>query len=213
MTETTDSMAADEPRRLTRTREGRWAGGVCAGLGAYFDVSPLVYRIAFVALTLAGGVGFLLYVAAWLVIPAEGEPDSIAADALREHRDEPWLLLGVGLLALGALLAVSRARIWPATGSLWLAAIVAGAGIVWWRREQRHGAAPPVANAYAPTSTTVVEPGVEPVAAPPPRPRRRSLFLPVVGGLTATAGAIALLDALDVVGVDWTVVLAAGAVA
>ena len=61
-----------EPRRLSRPREGRWLGGVSSGLGAYFDLSPAIYRIAFVALALAGGTGILLYVAAWLVIPGEG---------------------------------------------------------------------------------------------------------------------------------------------
>ena len=44
-----------EARRLTRPREGRWLAGVSAGLGRYFDLSPAVYRIAFVALALAGG--------------------------------------------------------------------------------------------------------------------------------------------------------------
>ena len=82
MTETTETIKdpAAEPRRLTRSREGRWLGGVSAGLGAYFDLNPMVYRIAFAALALAGGTGILLYVAAWLVIPDDGEEDSIAAD-------------------------------------------------------------------------------------------------------------------------------------
>ena len=56
---------------------------MCAGLGEYFDLSPLVYRIGFGALALAGGTGILLYVAAWLVIPEEGAEDSIAASAIR----------------------------------------------------------------------------------------------------------------------------------
>ena len=116
------------PRRLVRTDDGRWLGGVCAGLGRYFDVNPLVYRIAFAALALAGGTGLLLYVAAWLVIPAERREESIAVEALRGHRDRPWLLLGVGLLAFGALLALSEARFWPGTGNVWLAATLAGGG-------------------------------------------------------------------------------------
>jgi phage shock protein C len=69
---------SSEPRRLTRPREDRWLGGVAAGLGVYFDLSPTIYRVAFVALALAGGTGVLLYIAAWLVIPEEGAEDSIA---------------------------------------------------------------------------------------------------------------------------------------
>ena len=84
------------PRRLVRADEGRWLGGVCAGLGRYFDVNPLIYRIAFAALALAGGTGLLLYVAAWLVIPGERSEESVAVEALRRHRNRPWLLTGVG---------------------------------------------------------------------------------------------------------------------
>jgi phage shock protein PspC (stress-responsive transcriptional regulator) len=74
--------------------------GVCGGLGTYFDVNPLVYRIGFVVLSFLGGAGFLIYGAALLVIPDEGAQDSIAADALRNHRRRPGAL--VGLLLVGA---------------------------------------------------------------------------------------------------------------
>src|SRR6059058_3879356 len=94
--ETTETIR--EPRRLSRPRDGRWLGGVSSGLGAYFDLSPAIYRIAFVALALAGGTGILLYIAAWLVIPEEGAVDSIAAAELRKHRDHPRKLLGFALL-------------------------------------------------------------------------------------------------------------------
>jgi phage shock protein PspC (stress-responsive transcriptional regulator) len=78
--ETTETLP--QPRRLSRPRDGRWLAGVAAGLGEYFELSPAVYRIAFVALALAGGTGILLYVAAWLVMPEEGETESIASAAL-----------------------------------------------------------------------------------------------------------------------------------
>ena len=56
---THDTPTVDEapPRRLVRVNEGRWLGGVAAGLGRYFDVNPLVYRIAFGALAFVGGTG------------------------------------------------------------------------------------------------------------------------------------------------------------
>ena len=121
------------PRRLVRVDDGRWLGGVAAGLGRYFDVNPLVYRIAFAALALAGGTGLLLYLAAWLVIPGERREESIAVEALRGHRDHPWLLarrrparLRRAPRALrGALLARARAT----SGSRRL---LGGAALVWW---------------------------------------------------------------------------------
>jgi len=60
-----------EPRSLTRVYAGRKLAGVCAGLGVYFNVDPVVVRLIWVALALTGGVGLLLYVIAWIVIPME----------------------------------------------------------------------------------------------------------------------------------------------
>lgn len=129
--ETTDIIS--EPRRLTRPREDRWLGGVAAGLGAYFDLSPTIYRIAFVALALAGGTGVLLYVAAWLVIPEDGAPDSIAGAELRKHRDQPRRLLGLAAIGLAAILVLSESQVWPTPGNLWLALVLGIAAIAWWR--------------------------------------------------------------------------------
>src|SRR5688572_2030443 len=139
MSDTIDTTTLDEapPRRLVRPLDGRWLGGVAAGLGRYFDVNPLVYRIAFAALALVGGTGLLLYLAAWLVIPEEGREESTAVEALRQRRDQPWLLVGVGLLAFGALFALSEARFWPGTGNVWLAATLVGGALVWWHLSQR----------------------------------------------------------------------------
>jgi phage shock protein PspC (stress-responsive transcriptional regulator) len=197
MTETTHELGAPpaaEPRRLTRSHEGRWLGGVAVGLGRYFDLSPTVYRIAFAALALAGGTGVLLYVAAWLVIPDEGAEDSIAAQSLKEHRERPWLLVGIALLALGAILALSEAHVWPSPGNLWLAVALGGAAIVWWQvstRERR----PAEAGAH-------MEPG----------PRRRSLLPVAVGLLIVALGVAGLLDATGAASVDWRIVLAGAAI-
>ncbi len=199
MTETTEQIpsAAAEPRRLTRSRDNRWLGGVCAGLGHYFDLNPTVYRIAFAALTLAGGTGILLYAAAWLVIPDEQAEDSIASSAIKQHRERPWLLIGVGLLAFGGILALSEARFWPSPGNLWLAAALAGAAIVWWQVSTRSSpahAAPPAGGEA------------------PARVSRRSLLPAATGLLIGGLGIVGLLDATDAVSVDWRVVLAAAAI-
>lgn len=129
--ETTEIIS--EPRRLTRPREDRWLGGIAAGLGAYFDLSPTIYRIAFVALALAGGTGVLLYIAAWLVIPSEGAEDSIAGVELKKHRDRPRRLLGLAAIGFVAILALSESHVWPTPGNLWLALVLGIAAIAWWR--------------------------------------------------------------------------------
>jgi phage shock protein PspC (stress-responsive transcriptional regulator) len=122
-----------DTKRLTRSKDDRWLGGVCVGLGRYFDLSPAIYRIAFVALAFAGGTGILLYAAAWLVIPEEGAADSIAAAELRKHRDHPKRLLGLGVLAAIVLAIVSSIHLWPSPGNLWVLAALVIAAVAWWR--------------------------------------------------------------------------------
>jgi len=191
--ETTDTIR--EPRRLSRPRDGRWLGGVSSGLGAYFDLSPAIYRIAFVALALAGGTGILLYIAAWLVIAEEGEDDSIAAAMLKRNHDRPGRAVGLALIAFVGILALSEARFWPSPGNLWLAAALAGAALVWWQVNPRSS---------APSSH-----GGSATAASP----RRSLFPLAAGGVLVVVGVIALLDIVGAWDADWRIVLGALVVA
>jgi len=46
-------------------------GGVCGGIGIYFDVDPTIIRLAWVVLSLAGGCGILAYIIALIVVPVE----------------------------------------------------------------------------------------------------------------------------------------------
>ncbi|OPX69407.1 MAG: DNA-binding transcriptional activator PspC [Methanoregulaceae archaeon PtaB.Bin056] len=61
-------------KRLMRMKEGKLLGGVCGGIGIYFEVDPVVIRILWVVLTLLSvGIGVIVYIAAWLLMPEEGE--------------------------------------------------------------------------------------------------------------------------------------------
>lgn len=55
-------------KRLFRDIENRMLGGVCSGLGAYFRVDPIIFRIAFVVATIIG-ITILVYLIMWLIIP------------------------------------------------------------------------------------------------------------------------------------------------
>ncbi|MFH0972081.1 MAG: PspC domain-containing protein [Candidatus Micrarchaeota archaeon] len=61
----------EEVKRLYRSRIDRILGGVCGGLGAYFNIDPVLVRLIFVLLALAGGTGIILYLVAWLIVPVE----------------------------------------------------------------------------------------------------------------------------------------------
>ena len=111
-------------RRLERPEDDRIIAGVAAGLGRYFDLTPTVFRLAFVVLTLLGGVGILIYVAAVLVMPKEGEDASIFERALADRRQHPGRLVGLGLVALAILIVLSHVGTWPSEGTAWVIAIV-----------------------------------------------------------------------------------------
>ena len=55
--------------RMYRDTDHRVIGGVCAGMGAYWNIDPLIVRIIFIALILAGGLGVLVYLILYIVIP------------------------------------------------------------------------------------------------------------------------------------------------
>jgi phage shock protein C len=61
----------DNIPRLYRSRGDRIIGGVCAGLAKYFNIDPTLIRLAFVALALMGGHGFLVYLIMLIVVPEE----------------------------------------------------------------------------------------------------------------------------------------------
>jgi phage shock protein PspC (stress-responsive transcriptional regulator) len=98
--------------RLPRAREGRIVTGVCAGLGRYTGIDPLIFRVGFVLLVVANGVGILLYVAAALLMPDEQpgtsptNPSFIEQTLKRRFDGDTVLILLGGLLCVGVLFSV-----------------------------------------------------------------------------------------------------------
>ena len=57
---------------LRRSRNDRVLGGVCGGLGKFFGINPVWFRLLFFILFLPGGVpGLLPYIILWIIIPQE----------------------------------------------------------------------------------------------------------------------------------------------
>lgn len=57
------------PRRLFRDGERKMLGGVCGGLGAYFNIDPVWVRIIFLVSVAISGFGLLVYIILWIVVP------------------------------------------------------------------------------------------------------------------------------------------------
>ena len=65
-------MSNGEKRALRRSRHDRVIAGVCGGLGEFFGLSPIWFRIAFLIALIPGGLpGFVPYIILWLIIPKE----------------------------------------------------------------------------------------------------------------------------------------------
>lgn len=66
-------MSAAERRVLRRSRDNRVLAGICGGLGEFFGLSPIWFRLAFLIALLPGGVpGLGAYLILWIIVPMEG---------------------------------------------------------------------------------------------------------------------------------------------
>lgn len=193
-----------QPYALARLHDRRVIAGVASGLADYWNVSPAIVRIGFIALAPFGGLGILLYVAGWLIIPDDGESESIADEALRKARSgESWV--GVAFLTLAAVIAFSS--ISGIDGSIAWAVTLGVIGYLLYRGDRRADTGGVetgnVANTKTvaeskrlhPTARTRVaradrpprqpRPPREPRQPRPPRPRRERSIL---GRVTLAAG-------------------------
>jgi len=73
---------------LVRSQKGRMLAGVCAGVADYFDMDVTLVRVIVAVISvITGGAGVLAYLAAWLIIPAEGEKTSVAQNIVGKKQN------------------------------------------------------------------------------------------------------------------------------
>ena len=60
---------AKDIKKLYRSKKNRVIAGVCAGVGEYLKIDPVVVRIIWLVFSLAYGIGILAYIIAWIVVP------------------------------------------------------------------------------------------------------------------------------------------------
>lgn len=71
-------------KRLERDLQNKVLGGVCSGLGNYFDMDPTFWRVLFFFLFFFGCSGLLIYIILWIAMPSRpiGAPaEQVAQDA------------------------------------------------------------------------------------------------------------------------------------
>ena len=98
------SAGGPAPQRwLRRSRTDRMISGVAGGLGEYFGVDPVIFRVLFAVLSFFGGVGLVMYGLAWLLVPEPEVGTSVLDKAIRQlraRRVPPWLVLIGGAIVL-----------------------------------------------------------------------------------------------------------------
>ena len=87
--DTRSDLFTDQPEaaRLRRSGDDKMLGGVAAGLARYLNADATLVRVVIAALALFTGAGPALYLAAWLLIPVDGEDQSIAGAWIASRRD------------------------------------------------------------------------------------------------------------------------------
>ena len=72
---------------IYRSKHNKIIGGVCGGLGEYFNIDPNIIRLIFVLLTVFGGSGVIIYLVLWIILPSESQITS-GKDNLKDNLND-----------------------------------------------------------------------------------------------------------------------------
>ncbi len=111
-------------KRLYRSKNDRMVAGVCGGLGHYFGIDPVLVRLAFVALTVAGGVGILIYLVSAIILPEATEEEDVPSDESRT-KTEGRLIFGGLFIVVGGYLLLREVFPWYSDRIVWGVILVA----------------------------------------------------------------------------------------
>ena len=153
---TAPSPPATPSPPLRRSTSERWIAGVCGGIAERIGADPVWVRLAFIAVTLFGGLGIPVYALTWLLVPAEGET---RVRRLRTGRGAIEVSVGAFLLVLASLLALRASGVAFFHDAIaWPVALVAAGGALIWRTSQSSPPAAPTATATATAAAAPAEP-------------------------------------------------------
>jgi len=209
----TPPPSAPAERRLRRSRTSRVGAGVAGGLGEYFGLDPVLFRVLFATSAFFGGAGILAYLIAWAAIPEEGTehaPIDGWIGSLRKRRIPVWLVAVAAGLFLWAV-----AFSWWAPGHFFPVIAVAVLLVIFFARRDLQSSPPPptaapidltkpvepVAETTRPDQPTWVRDArgwIEESRAAGRERRRRALPVKIatLGTLAATLGALAIADSV-----------------
>lgn len=143
--------------QLYRSRTDTMIGGVCGGLARYLNIDSTLVRLIAVVLALSNGIGVILYLVLWIIVPLEPATGFTPADSPRLGADEvagrirtvgndlgtaittahprAGLVIGGALMVMGVWFLLERLNlVWFDSGLLWPLLLVAGGAALLVRR-------------------------------------------------------------------------------
>ena len=144
-------------RRLYRIKKEKMLAGVSAGLAEYFDIDPVLFRIAFVLLAFQGGIGVIAYIVLWIVVPARKEEPVLAAQGVEgvgvpddtgmtpdtggdnsARKMKRNNVVGIGLIGIGIIALLNNFVPGFDFENLWPLVLIAAGTALLWNSIQRH---------------------------------------------------------------------------
>lgn len=134
----------EQEKRLYRSRTDTVIAGVSGGLGRYFDIDPLLFRVLFVVLTFLAAGGLIIYIIFWIAMPEEPydfyrrnsnfnqqttmENENSDQSSKRDYQNKPYyhkpkndggLVVGIILIVLGGMFLIDRLIPRISFGDMW----------------------------------------------------------------------------------------------
>jgi len=129
-------MASRHPHTLHGLQRGndRVIAGVCSGLAASLRVDPIVVRVAFIVLTIAGGFALPVYLVLWWLVPDSTGQRGIRLEQLDVSAGELRQPLAIALVVGGTLLLLRELGLWFSDALVWPVALLGfGLALLWAR--------------------------------------------------------------------------------
>lgn len=112
MNDTTSAYSgSDERKRLFRSRTNRVIGGVCGGIGDYFNIDPVIVRVVTALSALFGGLGLVIYIAGLILIP-ENPNESYSPGTQKRQYNNSSIIWGIVLIVIGILFLSDNFDFW-----------------------------------------------------------------------------------------------------
>jgi len=137
-------------KALQRSTSDKMIGGICSGLGKYFNTDPLLFRALFILVLCVGGSGLLVYLILWIVIPEEKKDYFSSSKSFEERNSQTQnkkfepdtesgsISVGLLLLSAGILFLINNLvpdfhfrKFWP------IILIIVGGGLILGQRRPK----------------------------------------------------------------------------